>query len=160
MNIVECAIKMEEEAKSHYEKLAEAASADDLKRLFALLAASEEEHLAALKKLRRGLAPVKGDFSRFSEGVCVFRPLIDTNNLQKELEGDPDGYRHVVQEEEESIKLYEQLAAETEDKQMRSVITRLADEERKHLKVVENIYSFLEAPKTYLEWGEFSSREL
>ena len=40
------------------------------------------------------------------------------------------------------------------------VIIKLADEERRHLKVVENIYSFVEDPRTYLEWVEFGNREL
>ncbi|MDO9309186.1 MAG: ferritin family protein [Deltaproteobacteria bacterium] len=160
MNIVECAIKMEEEARIHYEKLAETTSDEELKRLFKLLAASEQEHHAALIKLKEGLAAEKDDFSVFSEGVCVFRPLIDTTNLRKELENDSDAYLHVVKEEEESISLYDKLAEETTDEAVRRVVTRLAEEERRHLKVIENIYSFMEAPKTYLEWGEFGHREL
>ena len=160
MNIVECAIKMEEESRIHYEKLAEATSDEDLKRRFKLLAASEQEHHEALIKLKEGLASEKNDFSVLSEGVCVFRPLIDTKNLRKELENDSDAYLHVVKEEEESIGLYEKLAEETTNAAVREVVIKLADEERKHLKIIENIYSFMEAPKTYLEWGEFGNREL
>jgi hypothetical protein len=33
----------------------------------------------------------------------------------------------------------------------------IAEEERKQLNIVENIYSFVESPKTYLAWGEFSN---
>lgn len=160
MNIVECAIKMENEAKAHYERLAANTAVEELKRLFTLLAASEDEHLAALKKLKEGLSLAGSDFTGFSEGVCVFRPLIDMKNLQKELESDPDAYQHVMKEEEESIRLYESMAEETTDPVIRKVISKLADEERRHLKVVENIYSFVEDPKTYLEWGEFGNREL
>lgn len=160
MNIVECAIKMEQEARVHYERLAESTGIEEVKRLFTLLAAAEEEHLAALMKVKEGLSPTESDFSGFSAGVCVFRPLLDMTNLQKELENDPDAYQHVVKEEEESIKLYEGMAAEATDPRIRQVIGKLADEERRHLKIVENIYSFVEDPRTYLEWGEFGNREL
>lgn len=159
MNIVECAIKMEKEARIHYEGLAESTNVEELKRLFTLLAASEEEHLAALMKLKEGLSQARDDFSKFSEGVCVFRPLLDKTKLQEELESDPDAYQHVVKEEEESIRLYEEIAAETTDPRIREVISKLADEERRHLKIVENIYSFVEDPRTYLEWVEFGDRE-
>jgi len=33
----------------------------------------------------------------------------------------------------------------------------IADEERKHLNIVENIYSIVESAKTCLAWGEFSN---
>jgi rubrerythrin len=37
----------------------------------------------------------------------------------------------------------------------------LAAEERRHLNMVENIYDFVEAPRSFLAWGEFSNlREL
>ena len=33
----------------------------------------------------------------------------------------------------------------------------LAEEERRHLNVVEHIYDFVEAPRTFLAWREFSN---
>jgi hypothetical protein len=35
----------------------------------------------------------------------------------------------------------------------------IAEEEKKHLNIIENIYSFVESPRTYLAWGEFSNLE-
>jgi hypothetical protein len=37
------------------------------------------------------------------------------------------------------------------------ILQMLADEERKHLEIMENIYDFVEAPKNYLAWGEFGN---
>ena len=48
MNIFDCAIKMEEEAKLYYEKLAAATNVPELKNLFTMLAAAEQEHHEAL----------------------------------------------------------------------------------------------------------------
>jgi hypothetical protein len=33
----------------------------------------------------------------------------------------------------------------------------IADDERKHLDIVKNIYTFVESPKNFLAWGEFSN---
>ena len=48
MNILECAIKMEAEAKLFFEKLAVTTTVLELKNLFTLLAESEQEHYNAL----------------------------------------------------------------------------------------------------------------
>jgi rubrerythrin len=74
-----------------------------------------------------------------------------------EQENDPDSYRHAVLEEEKGVRFYEELAAQAKDEGTRGIILMIADEERKHLNIVENIYSFVESPKTYLAWGEFSN---
>lgn len=33
----------------------------------------------------------------------------------------------------------------------------IADEERKHLSIDENIHDFVESPKNFPAWGEFSN---
>ncbi len=33
----------------------------------------------------------------------------------------------------------------------------LAEDEKEHLSIVENIYEFVEKPRTFLAWGEFSN---
>ena len=61
--------------------------------------------------------------------------------------------------EEEGVRFYEELAAQAKDEGTREILLMIADEERKHLNIVQNIYSFVESPKTYLAWGEFSNLE-
>ncbi|BDV42605.1 ferritin [Geotalea uraniireducens] len=157
MNIFDCALKMEADAKEHYDKLAAAAPTSELQNLFQLLASAEEEHLAALAAMKENIAGGKTEFKALDKAACVFRPLLDRRELMAELQQDPDGYRHVVHEEEESIKFYEQLAGEAENDGTRRLLLDLAAQERRHLNIVENIYSFIEAPRTYLAWGEFSN---
>jgi len=157
VDIFDCAIKMEEEAKEYYEKIAAAASVPELKNLFSILAAAEQEHYEALSRMKRTKQPEVLDFKGVEEAACVFKPLLAKRDLMEELKDDPDAYLHVVKEEEASIKLYEDLAAQAENDATRGILLTLADEERKHLNIVENIYYFVEAPRTYLEWREFSN---
>jgi rubrerythrin len=148
---------MEQEAGTYYEKLAASISVAELKNIFTLLAAAEREHLAALQKMKDNVAPAKADFPDLGEAACAFKPLLGKRNLMAELADDPDAYGHVVKEEEESIKFYEDLAAKAEDGATRRLLLDLIEQERKHLSIVENIYAFVESPKTYLAWGEFSN---
>ena len=156
MNIFDCAIKMEEEARTYYEKLAAAAKVPELKNLFTMLAAAEQEHHDALVTMKGSIDPQKAQFKALQEAACLFKPLLAKRDLMAGLKEDPDAYKHVVKEEEEGVRFYEDLAAQAKDEGAREILLKIADEERKHLGIVENIYSFVESPKTFLAWGEFS----
>jgi len=158
MNLLECTIKMKQETRAHYERLSESVTEDELKRLFTLLAAAEEDHIEKLVSFKDKLSTIDSvAFNALDESVCVFGPHSDPQQLAETLRNDPDAYRHVVKEEEETIEFFNLLKNQSENKQMKKVCQILADKERKHLNTLENIYFFVEEPRTYLEWGEFSN---
>lgn len=158
MNIIECTIKMKIETQAHYERLSEAATDKELKRLFSLLASAEEEHIAKLNVLMENMRKFDVDnLDKLDESVCVYSPHIDPRFLAESLKNDPDAYRHVVKEEEGTIELLDQLSDQAESEQLKRICQVLADKEREHLEMLENIYFFVEEPRTYLEWGEFSN---
>ena len=157
MNVFDCAIKMEEQARTNYEKLAAATAVPELKSIFTMLAAAEQEHYDALVGMKKSTDPKKARFKSLDEAACIFKPLLAQRDLMAGLQADPDAYRQVVKAEEEDVRFYEDLAAKAEDKGTREVLLGIAAEERKHLSIVENIYAFVEEPKTYLAWGEFSN---
>jgi rubrerythrin len=158
MNILECTLKMKRETQAHYEQLAELATETDLKRLFTLMAAAEGEHIDKLTVLKNDLDTFKVlDTKSLEESVCVYSPHIDPRHLAEALSHDPDAYRHVVAEEEGTIEFFDQLGKEAETEELKRICRLQADKEREHLQTLENIYFFVEEPRTYLEWGEFSN---
>ena len=158
MNIIECTIKMKQETKAHYERLSEAVTEDEFKRLFAMLAAEEGEHIQKLIVLKDDMNKTgTSSLDALDESVCVYSSHIDPRHLAESLSHDPDAYRHVVHEEEDTIEFFDQLKNQAESDQMKRVCQVLADKEREHLATLENIYFFVEEPRTYLEWGEFSN---
>ena len=158
MNILECTIKMKRETCAHYSRLAESVTDNELKRLFSLLAAAEDEHIDKLVALKGTMNGINAStFKPLDESVCVFSPHIDPRHLAETLRNDPDAYLHVVHEEEETIEFFDQLKDQAENEQMKRICQTLADKEREHLTMLENIYFFVEEPRTYLEWGEFSN---
>jgi rubrerythrin len=159
MNVFDCAIKMEEEARKYYEKLAAATAVPELKNLFSILAAAEMEHHDTLIEMKLRNEPQKARFKALQEAACVFKPLLAKRGLMDELQEDLDAYKHVVKQEEETIRFYEKLAAQAKDESIREILLMISKEERKHLNIVENIYSFVESPKNFLAWGEFSNLE-
>jgi rubrerythrin len=161
MNVFDCAIKIEEEVQQYYEKLGAESDLPEMKQLFSMLAASEEEFRDNLIKLKGSLSPEQAQFDGLDSAACSFRPLLTERELLEETRNDPDLYKFSMREEEQEIRFYEELAERTSDPATRSCLKMLAAEERRHLNVVEHIYDFAEAPRTYLAWGEFSNlREL
>jgi len=159
MNIFDCAIRMEEDASTYYKKLAEKVNIPEIKNLLSILAAAEEEHRDALVKMRDKLALEKKGFAVLKDAACAFRPLLEKRDIMKSLKDDPDAYKQVVKREEEDVRFYEELSGKASDEESRALLLKIADEERKHLSIVENIYAYVESPKTYLAWGEFSNLE-
>jgi len=158
MNILECTIKMKRETQAHYAQLVEVTTDPELKRLFSMLAAAEDEHIDNLVKLEGEMNRLnRQKLGSFDENVCVYSPHIDPRHLADALRHDPDAYRHVVQEEEETIEFFDNLSNQAESDELKKLCRMQATKEREHLTMLENIYFFVEEPRTYLEWGEFSN---
>jgi rubrerythrin len=157
MDILECTIKMKVERRNHYNELAEFAKDKDLKRLASLLAEANTELIKQLDILKASPEAISLTDAELSEDVCVFSPRFDAQHPEVSLKRDSDAYLHVVKEIQDAIELFKQLGAQTGTSQMKTIYRKLAEIESGHLSVVENIYSFVEDPRTYLEWGEFSN---
>lgn len=157
MNIIDCTIKMRKEAQANYANLSLAAADKELKRLFSMLAVAEDEHIDKLTAIKAETTFAPTTEYRLDNSVCAYRTQLKPDKLGEALRADPDAYLHVLKDEEKSIKFFDSLAANAESETMRKVCLAVAEKEREHLRVVENIYAFVEEPRTYLEWGEFSN---
>src|SRR5690349_18050474 len=109
MNVFDCALKIEEEARQYYERLGTQSSNSEMRHLFAMLAASEEELKENLLKLKSALPAEKAQIAALDGKVCRFRPLLTESELLEEAKDDPDLYKFSMREEEEEIRFYEEL---------------------------------------------------
>jgi rubrerythrin len=157
MNVFDFAMRMEEESWTHYEKLAAAAKTKEVKTIFSLLADSEREHHEHLTILKAGSDPKEAQSVALERVKEHIHDLVHGLASEDILESDHDGYMHAIKSEEMSIKLYEELAEKEPNKAAAELLRRMAEEEKHHLEVMENIYDFMESPQTYLAWGEFSN---
>lgn len=157
MNVFDCAIKIEEETKAYYEGLEAEAGDSEMKLLFSMLAASEDEHRKSLLKLKESAANDKARLDGLDLGVCSYQPFLTQRELLENTGRDPDLYLYSIKKEEQEIRFFEELASLASDESTRKSLMMLADEERRHLETLENIYAFVEAPRTYLEWAEFGN---
>ena len=157
MNVFDFAMKMEEQSWAYYEKMAASARTKEMKTIFTLLADTEREHHEHLTLLKNGTDPKIAQSAVLERTKKFIDKLVDGLPPGEVLQSDYDGYRQAIRLEEQSIKLYEKLADQEPNKGAANLLRRIADEERHHLEVMENVYDFVESPRTYLAWGEFSN---
>ncbi len=157
MNVFDFAIRMEEDGMKLYGKLAEEANEPELKTIFNLLAEEERKHRDIFEAMKKGENPSAADSIALEKARNAFRKLMERKDPLEILRKDPDGYRYSIKAEEDFIRLYEDLAEKEKNGHVANLLRRIAEEERRHLNIMENIFDFVESPKTYLAWGEFSN---
>ncbi|MDD2735475.1 MAG: ferritin family protein [Desulfuromonadaceae bacterium] len=158
MNILESTIEMKKETQAHYERLADTVANKELKHLFSLFAAAEGEYVEKLMVLENDVKI--NDTQRLNElddTVCLYSPHVDLVTLAETMKDDPDACRLAEQEENEMIEFFDFLSNQTGSESLKKTCQMLAGREKDHLKMLEEIYFFVEQPKSYLEWGEFSN---
>ncbi len=156
MNIFDSALHMERDGANLYESLADTTPAAELKTIFSLMASVEREHykkISALKN-RNDYKSFESDF--LAKAQNVFKIFIQSGNFECAV-SDNDCYSTAIKFEEHSIKFYEEAASNERDENVKKLLLKLAQEEREHLAIVENIYDFVESPKNYLKFTEFSN---
>jgi len=157
MNIIDCTIKMRKEAQANFANLSLAVADKELKRLFSLLAIAEDEHIDKLLAIKAETMIAPATEYELSSSACAYKTQLKPANLGAALRNDPDAYLHVLKDEENTIAFFNSLANSAGNETMRKVCLAVAEKEREHLQLIANIYSFVEEPRTYLEWGEFSN---
>lgn len=157
MNVFDFALKMEEDGKAFYEKLAAETDVAEFKTIFSMLAAAEVEHHEAIEKMKRDIPPANAESKVLEKAKNVFQEILKKKDVLGVLKGDPDGYRQAIRIAMTCIKLYEEMAGKETNPAVAKILRMLAAEERKHLEIMENIYDFAEAPNDFLAWGEFSN---
>lgn len=157
MDVFEFAMKMELDGKAYYEKLAAETTIPGFSGIFSRLAADEQKHYDTVKAIREGADVSMADTSVLDGAKNVFQEVVGNEQLLGSLKENLQAYEHAKDIEMESIKLYEELAAKEANPQIAALLRRIAEEEKKHFNIMENLYDFALRPKYYLEWREFSN---
>jgi len=160
MDAIEFMARFEEDGLRFFETLGTECTDAEMKELFELLADNQKRHIGSLEKLKVNLHGIETDTTlvdRAGQVVNGFRRTLSSYDLQKEFKQDADAFDHIVKAEEEVIELLDGMAKAESEGNTRELLVLLAEEEKRHLSRMENIYEFIEAPRSYLEWGEFSN---
>lgn len=156
MNSIDYALKLELDGKAYYEKQAELSDDPRVKKIFEMLAGDEERH----HKIISGFKSEKYGYKTtdtFKTTKNIFSDMIAKNEKFNVGISTLEVYRKAIEMEEESVRLYSDYAEKAEIPEEKKVLGKLAEEEKKHRVVLENLMEFIRKGDEWVESAEFSS---
>ena len=157
MNILEYAMKMEKDGEKYYREMARNTGNPGLKRILTMLADDEVKHYKIVEGMRKMAGPQMAETQVLSSAKTIFSEM-DPKNISDET-GQNELLKKAQDLEVESQKLYEDKAAETDDPDQKDLLLKIAEEEKKHYHLLENIIQFVNRPQNWLEDAEFNHLE-
>ena len=162
MDILEFAMQMELDGKAFYEKGMERAENPSVKKIFKMLAEEEHRHYHVFKKLVSGektnaavdLAP---SGATLKEVKNIFKEMTDAG--KESLEGDTtkELWTEALEVEKKAEKMYREAAEKETDTHRKDILTKIADEEKTHIYLIDNLISFLADPETFVASQNYRS---
>jgi len=155
MTIYEFGMQMEKDGEMYYRELAQKTEDIGLQHILTLLAEDEVKHYAILESFKNEdkrefietkiLADARNVFQRLKEEAEEWHPREDQLDLYKKAQG----------LEQQSSDFYLSKANEVAEVYQREIFLKLAEEEKKHYFLLENMIEFISRPKTWIENAEF-----
>ncbi len=155
MNIFEYALKMEKDGEEYYRQLAEKAENTGIKRIFERMAAAEAEHYQDFLQMQDNQPVQHGADDLMSEVKTIFQQM-QTEKSYENIKGDQvDAYRKACDIEKKAYEFYMQKAEELADPAEKKMCLQIAEEERQHCIILENIVDFVSQPNVWMENAEW-----
>jgi rubrerythrin len=155
MNVYDYVIKMEQDGEKFYRDLAARVSNRGLIKILTMIADDEVKHQRIFTKLK----------SESYEEMVDTKVLPDAKNVFETIEIDDVTddteqialYEEAARVEAESAKFYIEKADELESDAAKKLFLRIAEEEKKHKHLLENIIDFVKRPREWVENAMFST---
>ncbi len=155
MDIVEYALKMEKDGEAYYRKLSEQAGNIGMKQIFDMLAEAEAEHYQTFLKLKNNQPVPPRDDTILSRIKNIFQQIHDTEDWRNFSGEQADAYRQARDVEKRSEEFYLAKAEELSDPAQKELCRAIAEEERKHYLVMDNILQLVSHPNEWMENAEW-----
>lgn len=159
MNIYQFAMQMEKDGENYYRVLAKESTVPGLSKIFLMLADEEVKHYNLVERLSRKETNPQLVETRILENVKnIFVSMqVAKEDLYINTTKAASEYRKDRAIEEMSQKFYLEKADLVEDEYERQIFLRLAKEEERHLRIMENIVEFVSRPEpgNWLENAEW-----
>ena len=146
--ILDLAIQIERNGRAFYNEMGNLVQDPELKEIYELLAKEEMKHIDEFNRLKEGLKGDRPDYSKEPEEFTLYLDVLADEHVFKadgsgeemarEASGKVGGLEIGIQFEKDSILFFGELYQLIIEKE-RSVIHRLIQEEKKHLKKLSDM---------------------
>jgi rubrerythrin len=154
MDIFKFAIKMEQDGEAFYRELAGQVSEDGVKTILLMLASDEVKHAKAIEQIRSRTVDM-ADTEILNKARNIFERMKEFHEEFDFDHGHEALYRQAMEIEQNSIDFYMDRAEQMPEPRQKALFERLAEEEKKHYRLLSGLADFVNRPKTWLEDAEF-----
>jgi len=156
MNIFEFGMQMEKDGEHFYRDLAGKCKIEGLRFILNLLADNEVDHYNVLKGLNENASPQLTGYTVLKDAKNVFSEMKEKNE-SLDMEGtEVELYTKAVEIEQKSEAFYREKAEEVESGEVKAILLKIAEEERRHAFFMANMVTFLSRPQNWIENAEFN----
>jgi rubrerythrin len=158
MDILDYAMKMEQEGEVYYLEQAQKIADPNVVRFLNLLAQAERKHYAIFKSYKEGLA-VEIDNQFVQDVKTIFQQMKDSGQSFATQSGAADivaVLTHGLEIENKTITYYAQQMGQTEDDNLKRILLDLKREEAKHYSILSDLIDYYLKPDLWNEQAEFT----
>jgi len=153
MDIYEYAMKMEKDGEGLYRELASKTGHKGLTSILGMLAEAEVKHYNLFRNMKNNEKVEMTDSTILNDVKNVFEKIREEKQFEVDV-SEIDLYREAQDIEKKSREFYLDKADEAgSDK--KEIFLKIAEEEKRHYFIVENIINFVNQPNTWLENPEW-----
>ena len=157
MNIYKYALQLEKDSENYYNKLISKTDDVGLKTILKMLADEEAKHFSIVEQMMKtNTYPEYVETNILKNAKNIFMKI---KGKKLEFSFDltqADFYRKAQEIEEKSHQHYLEMSGKVEDKAQKNLLLKLAEEEKKHMFLLENLVEFVSRPDTWIEDAEFN----
>lgn len=155
MNVYEYAMKVEKDGEAYYREMADSAGNKGLKKIFLMLAEEEVKHYHVFKNMMNHEKLDLDKLNLITDTKTIFETLQAQKNKVDMDKEQINFYKDAIAREENSHDFYVYEASKISDENEKAIFLKIADEEIKHKKILEEIVHFLEEPADWVASAEF-----
>jgi rubrerythrin len=157
MNIYKYALQLERDSENYYRELAQKTENIGLQNILKILAEEEVKHYKIIERMMKGEAsPELAETDLLKKAKNIFMKIKGKEIVFKFDLAQVDFYRKAQEFEEKSYEHYKEMSDKVEIELQKKILIKLAEEEKKHLFLLENVVEFLSRPETWIENAEFN----
>ena len=154
VDIFKYAMQMEKDGENYYHQLAQQTANKGLQTILIMLADDEVKHYNAIKRIQTTEAHI-AETTILTDAKNVFVQIKESSkNFDFDIK-QTELYRKAQDIEKESRDFYLEKANEVAEEYQKELFLRLAEEEKKHYFLLDNIIEFVSRPEQWLENAEF-----
>ena len=154
MNIFEYARQMEKDGENYYRQSAQQTTNKGLQTILTMLADEEVKHYNAIESMQTA-EPHMAETTILTDAENIFVQIKESGKSFDFDINQTELYKKAQDIETKSRNFYLEKANEVELQYQKTLFLKLAEEEKKHYFLLDNIIEFVSRPSQWLENAEF-----